>query len=496
MSHTKNLDVLEISCLSPAVDGVYTATVSFGCADRWFVKISPPTMQHEDVLGLYFTAPAQVIASKIVTRDEVRGALRNYGKNLKDQVCVGAPLHDWRTLGSLRIVGPPGLLSLYWETMEDPFVSSRCIGQHRDVVRIEYPHAEPHPIAVPTDSPRLSVLVVQTSNAQPGLPSVAGTLLHNLANAFPRRCLSVSVRNDADWELVHRELTQRPRRYHMVVFDGRILSLTKEEVETIDEEERAPKGARDHWLYSGFDGHRNCLLFNWPRRTDRFDVVDDRDFASLIRTAQVPLVVLTHGEPAECGVAPTTTQRLLDAGVQAVMSPVHDMHPDASRIFLEALFDAFLREKRPLADAATTARMALASNSSRGSPPQTVPDWVLPRLFQRSPADLVLKTAPLTHDVMLCMHVSMIPRADLSAILACIKRPDSFVDLGQALPCSTGMRQPHQLHGCQTPSEVVDVWAEDCGEKATIAVLREALVHRFYAAAEALDEWIRRSLHH
>jgi hypothetical protein len=144
-----------------------------------------------------------------------------------------------------------------------------------------------------------------------------------------------------------------------------------------------------------FDGHGDppegrrpgVLYFEGDQK--KKDPVEGGRLGEALANYGVPLVILEscRGAPlADQPVYDSVAPALLECGVSSVVAFSHQVHVDASRLMVEALYKG-LAEGRPIGEALAAGREALSDTDARAiglTPEDTVPlwDWFVPQLYQ------------------------------------------------------------------------------------------------------------------
>ena len=174
---------------------------------------------------------------------------------------------------------------------------------------------------------------------------------------------------------------------------------------------RAGQQAGDPYDLVHFDGHGTfqphsqigALCFEKPddgSGDSKTDLVDAERLGNLLATYRISLVVLEACRSATVGktaVFRSVAPRLIQAGVDSVLSMGHAVHVEAARLLLDRFYRELVRGTT-IGHAVAQARSALISTPARWleSGPRartiTLEDWFLPHLYQRATDDTLVPT--------------------------------------------------------------------------------------------------------
>lgn len=317
-----------------------------------------------------------------VTRAQrIEGLLRQWGRRLYDALFT---TEDNRAFLTELLEGPeprrltlatrdPALLRLPWELMAD---EAGSLAQRLSVRRqLEEPEATtPRPAQLP-----LRILYIVSRPADAGFldPRLTAKALFDALDP-----LSAGVRVDFC----------RPPT-----------------LERVEEMLREEQRAGDPYDLVHFDGHGTflphsqigALLFETPddgSGASKAELVTAERLGNLLASYDIPLVVLEACRSATVGKAAvfrSVAPRLIQAGVDSVLSMGHAVHVEAARRLLDRFYRELVRGTT-IGQAVAESRKALFSSRARWIEPgpggRTVElsDWFLPHLYQRAADDTLV----------------------------------------------------------------------------------------------------------
>lgn len=177
----------------------------------------------------------------------------------------------------------------------------------------------------------------------------------------------------------------------------------------MDEMLRDEQRAGDPYDLVHFDGHGTflphsqigALLFEKPddgSGASKADLVAADRLGNLLASYKIPLVVLEACRSATMGKAAvfrSVAPRLIQAGVDSVLSMGHAVHVEAARLLLDRFYRELVRGTT-IGQAVAEARKALRNTRARwiesgpGGRTIELSDWFLPHLYQRAADDALV----------------------------------------------------------------------------------------------------------
>ncbi|HEX5717297.1 MAG TPA: CHAT domain-containing protein, partial [Thermoanaerobaculia bacterium] len=317
----------------------------------------------------------------VIRAQRIEGSLKQWGRRLYDALFTAT---DNLAFLTDLLNGPeprrltvatrdPALLRLPWELMAD---EAGSLAQRLSVRRqLEKPKkTTPRPAQLP-----LRILYIVSRPADTGFldPRLTAKALFDALDP-----LGASVRVDfcrpptlARMEEMLREEQRAGDPYDLVHFDGHGTFLPHSQIgalyfEKLDDGSGASEG----------------------------DLVTADRLGDLLASYDIPLVVLEACRSATVGKAAvfrSVAPRLIQAGVDSVLSMGHAVHVEAARLLLDRFYRELVRGTT-IGQAVAEARKALRSTPARwietgpGGRTIALSDWFLPHLYQRAADDALV----------------------------------------------------------------------------------------------------------
>lgn len=285
-------------------------------------------------------------------------------------------------LSNTRIVihaaGPEGI-ALPWELLRDP-----ARGEYGDLARLAYTfvRSQPDLIFTPPQSNDAATFNILMVICRPGGPdsdvpfqSVARPLLELFRPHRDR--IRLDVLRPPTFEQLSHVLSDRPRFYHVLHFDGH---------------GAFPEAGDSIRFYSQM-GAQGRLLFETDQGGQR--EVTGEELGGLLARSGVPIVLLNacqSGMTYPEALYPSIGNQLLKAGTHGVVAMAYSVYVQTAVQFMARLYEGLMNGEE-LARAVALAREGLRAHPQRLSPIGEVSlrDWVVPVLFEAAPIRPVAK---------------------------------------------------------------------------------------------------------